>query len=172
MSGDFPMIEYGGLGRVILFFIVITAVGIVAVPSSLIASGFAEVVERKHSVKSNDSSLNKGDDWYDIKYRLLNGQPPPPSPFGPAVDALQMDVKEYLDGRIDEKTGETTRTYVSTFGRIFFATLIVTNIIAIILESIPEVDKMVGNAKGNFFDVFEMWSVFFFTGGTDTVLAS
>ena len=164
------MIEYGGLGRVILFFIVITAVGIVAVPSSLIASGFAEVVERKHSVKSNGSSLNKGDDWYDIKYRLLNGQPPPPSPFGPVVDALQMDVKEYLDGRVDEKTGETTRTHVSTFGRIFFATLIVTNIIAIILESIPEVDKMVGNAKGNFFDVFEMWSVFFFTGGTVTVL--
>lgn len=165
LTGDFPLIEYGGLGRVILFFIVITAVGIVAVPSGVIASGFAEIVERKHTVASKDSTLNKGDDWYDIKYRQLSGHPPPPSTFGPAVDLLQLNVKEYLDGRVNEKTGEVTRTQLSKFGRVFFATLIITNIVAIILESVPEIDKRVGNSAGNFFDEFEKWSVFFFTAG-------
>lgn len=165
LTGDFPLIEYGGFGRVILFFIVITAVGIVAVPSGVIASGFAEIVELKHAVTNKVPGFNEGDDWYDIKYRQLSGQSPPPSSFGPAVDAIQMNVKEYLDGRVDEKTREVTRTHLSTFGRVFFATLIITNIIAIILESVPEIDKRVGNSSGNLFDEFEKWSVFFFTAG-------
>ena len=155
------MIEYGGLGRVILCFIVIAAVGIVSVPSGVIASGFAEIVESKNK----DTSLNKGDDWYDIRYRQLIDHPPPPSPFGPEIDFLQFRVKAYLDGEVDKETGNVSRTNFSKFGRLFFITLIVTNIIAIILESVPEIDKRIGNAKGNFFDEFEKLSVLLFTGG-------
>jgi len=164
MTGDFPLIEYGGLARVLLFFMVIAAVGVVSIPSGVIASGFAEIVQTKTKDKSNDNVKGvAGDDWYDIQYRQLKGQAPPLSIFGPGVDKLQFKVKEYLDGSPDEGTGKATRTQFSAIGRLLFFLLIIANVVAVIFESIPEVDKFIGNKSGNFFDVFEAWSVFFFT---------
>lgn len=165
LTGDFPLIEYGALGRIILFFIVIAAVGVVSIPSGVIASGFAEIVQSKSKskTKGKDTGANDGDDWYDIQYRALEGQPPPPSVFGPGVDALQTKVKEYLDGSVDEATGNVTRTHFSMIGRTLFFSLIIANVAAVILESVPEIDRYIGNSSGNFFDVFEAWSVFFFT---------
>ena len=128
------MIEYGGLGRCILFFIVIAAVGIVSIPSGAIASGFAEIVQSKTKcIEHKEEEHNAGDDWYAIKYRQLKGQPAPPSIFGPAVDALQIKVKEYLDGSVDKITGEVSRTLFSKVGRQLFFSLIILNIVAVIL---------------------------------------
>jgi len=166
LTGDFPLIEYGARGRVILFFAVIAGVGVVSIPSGVIASGFAEIVQTRNKTKGTierDAGAVAGDDWYDIQYRNLEGQPPPPSIFGPQMDALQIKAKEYLDGRVDETTGLVSRTQFSSIGRLLFFSLIITNVAAIILESIPEIDRHVGNASGNFFDVFEVFSVFFFT---------
>ena len=135
---------------------------------SVIASGFAEIVQTKNKTKGKtnmDVDGDAGDDWYDIQYRLLEGQPPPPSNFGPYVDALQTKVKEYLDGSVDGTTGHVSRTPFSSIGRAFFFSLIISNVVAVVLESIPEIDRNVGNAAGNFFDVFEALSVFFFTAG-------
>ena len=42
-------------------------------------------------------------------------------------------------------------------------TLIVTNVIAVLVETVPEIDRYVGNQPGNFFDSFEAVSIFFFT---------
>jgi len=173
LTGDFPLIEYGALGRCILFLVVIAAVGVVSIPSGVIASGFAEIVQSKTKATNNDrnvggnstSPIGQGDDWYDIQYRLLKGQQPPPSNFGPSVDVLQTKVKAYLDGRVDERTGQVSRTQFSTIGRLFFFLLIIANVVSVILESVPEIDKSVGNSAGNFFDVFEAISVFFFTIG-------
>ena len=36
------------------------------------------------------------------------------------------------------------------------------NVVAVILESIPSIDRAVGNDSGNFFDVFEAFSVMVF----------
>ena len=166
LTGDFPIIEYGGLGRVILFFVVIAAVGVVSIPSGVIASGFAEIVHSKMKATNNSNiGAEAGDDWFDIKYRQLEGTAPPPSNFGPEVDILQIKAKEYLDGKVDEASGEVTRTNFSKVGRVFFFTLIILNVLAVMLESIPELDKAVGNSAGNFFDLFEAMSVFFFTIG-------
>lgn len=166
LTGDFPMTEYSGYGRIVLFFMVIAAVGVVSIPSGVIASGFAEIVQSKSKSRGGEASTgNAGDDWFDIKYRQLEGRSPPLSIFGSKVDVLQRNVKAYLDGSIDEK-GVRTRTTLSKAGRGFFLGLIIANILAVILESIPEIDKRVGNQKGNFFDEFEAWSVFFFTVGT------
>jgi hypothetical protein len=46
--------------------------------------------------------------------------------------------------------------------RVFMFTLIIANIFAVIAESIPEIDRLVGNQAGNFFDRFEFFSVMFF----------
>lgn len=164
LTGDFPLIEYDGWGRILLFFVVIAAVGVVAIPSGVVASGFAEIVNSKHR-SSEKCQGNAGDDWFDIKYLELKGCPAPRSIFGPTVDSLQFWVKDYLDGTIDEKTGHHSRTLLSKTGRGFFFALIITNVLAVILESVPDIDRSVGNHKGNFFDVFEAWSVFFFTIG-------
>ena len=165
LTGDFPMVEYGALGRVILFFIVIAAAGVTSIPSGVIASGFADIVKSKTKKKSIAGSSSAGDDWFDVKYRELEGQAPPASSFGPTVDSLQLTVKQYLDGIVDEGTGLSHRTTISKLGRIFFMLLILSNIVAVVLESIPVIDKYVGNAPGNVFDVFEKWSVLFFTIG-------
>lgn len=163
LTGDFPIIEYDGWARIILFFCVVAAVGVVAIPSGVVASGFAEIVDSKHRKSEKDSTA--GDDWFDIKYRELKGSQAPRSIFGPTVDYWQYAVKDYLDGSIDEKTGHHNRTTFSNLGRGFFFVLIVSNVLAVILESVPEIDRAVGNQKGNFFDVFEAWSVLFFTIG-------
>ena len=149
-----------------MFFVVIAAVGVVSIPSGVIASGFAEIVHSKMKATNNSNiGAEAGDDWFDIKYRQLEGTAPPPSNFGPEVDILQIKAKEYLDGKVDEASGEVTRTNFSKVGRVFFFTLIILNVLAVMLESIPELDKAVGNSAGNFFDLFEATSVFFFTIG-------
>jgi hypothetical protein len=81
------------------------------------------------------------------------------------MDQLQIAVHEYLDGKKNEETGVTERTLVSKIGRLSFFFLIMANVIAVIVESIPEVDRFIGNEPGNFFDVFEDISVLFFTLG-------
>ena len=40
--------------------------------------------------------------------------------------------------------------------------VIIANVIAVLLESIPVIDKRIGNESGNFFDVFEAFSVLIF----------
>ena len=107
-------------------------------------------------------------DWFDIKYRELEGVPAPPSVFGPFADVLQNNVHFYLDGKPTSNGvyERRERTVFSKIGRFFFFYLIIGNVIAVVMESIPEVDKYVGNEPGNFFDVFEDVSIVFFTLGT------
>ena len=81
-----------------------------------------------------------GDDWYDVKYRELEGQDPPASFFGPPVDALQIKAKEYLDGRVDKMTGRVSRTPFLSIGRMLFFLLIIANVAAVVVESIPKID--------------------------------
>ena len=86
LTGDFPIIEYNGWGRIILFFCVIAAVGVVAIPSGVIASGFAEIVDSKNCASGKSLSNETGDDWFDIKYKELENVRPPSSKLGANVD--------------------------------------------------------------------------------------
>jgi hypothetical protein len=135
---------------------VIAAVGIVSVPSGLIASGFLEIVQSKTKVKRGEG--RPGDDWYEVRLRELEGIDPPPSKFGVAVDRWQYAVNEFLNGKEDED-GHTTFTMPARISRVFIFCVIIANVIAVVVESIPSIDKAVGNEPGNFFDVFEAFSV-------------
>jgi len=172
LTGDFPLIEYDGYGRIVCFAMVIAAIGVVSIPSGVMASGFAEIVQSKAKASRGEEVGAAGDDWFDIRYRELEGQAPPVSAFGPRADTLQQGVHEYLNGKIDERTGLVTRTTFSRAGRLCFFSLIIANVIAVVVESIPEVDKYVGNDRGNFFDVFEAISVGFFTLGELVVFST
>lgn len=162
LTGDYPITTYTWPARVVNFFMVIAAVGVVSIPSGLIASGFVEIVQSKNSARRGEAPHGRaGDDWYEHRYRELEGVDPPPSKCGPKVDAWQVWVNQFLNGEEgdDGHTKWTTHGYVC---RVFIFTVIIANVAAVLLESIPWIDKAVGNQAGNFFDVFEMFSVMVF----------
>ena len=74
------------------------------------------------------------------------------------MDRWQFRVNTFLNG-VPGEDGHTTWTPLSFSARVFIFTVIISNVAAVLLESIPSVDKAVGNDPGNFFDVFEAFSV-------------
>lgn len=161
MTGDFPIITYMWPARFVQFFIVITAVGVVSIPSGLIASGFVDIVQSRNKAMANPDfriGMMAGDDWYEVQYRSLQGVPPPPSRFGSKMDKWQNSVNDFLNGTKDA-TGHKRYTSFAYAGRVFIFIVIILNIVAVMLESVPTIDKAVGNDPGNFFDVFEAFSV-------------
>jgi hypothetical protein len=126
-----------------------------------VASGFLEIVQSKNKKKHGQTVGRAGDDWYEERLRGLEGVDPPLSPLGPMFDKWQHAVNEFLNGKEDEN-GKTTWSVFSYITRVFLFIVIVSNVVAVILESVPSIDKSVGNEPGNFFDVFEEFSVFVF----------
>lgn len=53
LTGDYPIITYSLAARCLNFFMVIAAVGVVSVPSGLIANGFAEIVQTKSKARKD-----------------------------------------------------------------------------------------------------------------------
>mmetsp|Transcript_6366 Transcript_6366/g.13166 ORF Transcript_6366/g.13166 Transcript_6366/m.13166 type:complete len:767 (-) Transcript_6366:464-2764(-) len=168
LTGDYPITTYSWPAKFVNFFMVVAAVGVVSVPSGLIANGFMDIVQSKSKSKDNgsaddiDSGAVEGDDWYEKKYRALEGVSPPNSPWGPDVDKYQIAVNEFLNGSKDA-AGNTQYTPVAFAGRIFIFTIIIANIVAVMVESVPSIDKAIGNESGNFFDTFEAISIAVFS---------
>jgi len=172
LTGDYPITTYTWPAKVVNFFMVVSAVGVVSIPSGLIANGFMDIVQSKNKAKKNnpedaaaaaaDDDHVEGDDWYEVEYRALKGVSPPNSPWGPGVDYWQNVVNTFLNGTKDA-SGKTKHTPFSLAGRIFIFTVIIANILAVIVESVPTIDKAVGNDSGNFFDSFEFFSIAVFT---------
>jgi len=48
-SGDYPLVEFTFWGKVVNFFNVLVAVGVVGIPASVLASGFADLLDQKRS---------------------------------------------------------------------------------------------------------------------------
>uniref|UniRef100_A0A7S1VPC1 Ion transport domain-containing protein n=1 Tax=Grammatophora oceanica TaxID=210454 RepID=A0A7S1VPC1_9STRA len=162
LTGDYPITTYTWPAKFVNFFMVIAAVGVVSVPSGLIANGFVTIVDSKTKAKSGEVVGGKaGDDWYEVRRRELATVDPPLSRWGPTMDKLQNEVNEYLNGSEDEN-GDVSWTPFARFSRIFIFTVIILNVVAVLVESVPEVDRAVGNQPGNFFDTFEFFSVVVF----------
>jgi hypothetical protein len=171
LTGDYPITGYSWPAKFVNFFMIVAAVGVVSIPSGLIANGFVDIVQSKNKAKQgsknqtavdDDADAVEGDDWYEVQYRALKDVPPPESPYGPQVDYWQNTVNGFLNGTIDS-SGNTQHTPVSLAGRIFIFGMIIANIVAVMVESIPAIDKGVGNESGNFFDRFEAFSIAIFT---------
>jgi len=183
LTGDYPITTYCWPGRFVNFFMVVAAVGVVSIPSGLIANGFVDIVQSKHMAEKKkkkkdlllnnnnkevfapaaaDSEAVEGDDWYEVQYRALEGVAPPTSTWGPTVDQWQCDVNAFLNGTKDAR-GHTCHTRFGFAGRVFIFSVIIANIVAVMVESVPWIDKAVGDQPGNAFDVFERFSIFVFT---------
>jgi hypothetical protein len=169
LTGDYPVITYNVASRVTCFVMVILAVGIVSVPSGLIASGFADIIQSRAKSKLAQGGVStadgdEGGDWYEYQLSLLkkSDHTPPPSRCGPCVDRWQHRVNDFLNGTQNPRSGEKTWTPFSMATRFFILAVIVGNVAAVLAESIPEIDRAVGNLPGNGFDIFEEVSVFVF----------
>jgi hypothetical protein len=174
LTGDYPITTYDWPAKIVNFFMVVSAVGVVSIPSGLIANGFVEIVQSKNKAKNSgskdaaaaaaaaDDDAVEGDDWYEVEYRALKGVAPPDSPWGPTMDYCQNAVNEFLNGTKDA-SGKTHYTPLSLAGRIFIFAVIILNIVAVIVESVPTIDRAVGNESGNFFDKFETLSIAVFS---------
>eukprot|EP00536_Pseudo-nitzschia_multiseries_P001364 jgi/Psemu1/250456/estExt_Genewise1Plus.C_170131 len=165
LTGDYPITTYSWPAKFVNFLMVVAAVGVVSIPSGLIANGFVEIVQSKHKAerkKGTKDETTAGDDWYEEQYRALEGVPPPNSPWGPTVDQWQTAINEFLNGTKDA-SGKTHHTPFGFAGRIFIFAVIIANVVAVMVESVPSIDRAVGNEPGNAFDRFEKFSIAVFT---------
>jgi len=154
LTGDYPIIEYTLAGRVVCFFMVICGVGLVGIPTGIVADGFKQVVETKTGMGSALGS-------YDVAYQKLGNTPAPREFQWGILDQLQTQSNTFLNG-MNTKTG-VQRSPLSAAFNAGICFLILGNVVAVLLESVPTVDEAIGNSAFNFFSVFETLSVLIFT---------
>jgi len=162
LTGDYPIIEYTFMSRIVNFFMVIAAVGIVGIPSGIIASGFSTII-------GSTGRADGDDDWYENQLSKIIAEDiaPPESSISPIIDHMQLSVHEFLNGKMKDNVSideEYAKWSVpALICRMFIFSIIIANVVAVLLESIPFIDKYIGNEPGNAFDVFEIVSVCIFT---------
>jgi hypothetical protein len=150
LTGDYPIVEYNSWGRVMCFFMVIFAAGIVAIPTGIIADGFVEVVKKR---MGDASGLRD----YDVKFRQI-GDVPPREFRSNQIDRLQTSANAFLNGT-KTSDGELKRSFWSNVFNKTILVLIVMNVIAILLETMPSTQQ----STRVWFDVFETIVILFFT---------
>ena len=138
LTGDFPIVNYSTWARVVCFFMVVVGVGLVSIPAGLIASGFSDVVEESQGADTN------------VAENYNNWVLPDEKPRSPCCDGLMQSVNDFLNAK--EGCGR--------FFNNFVFILIILNVLAVILETIPDINQSWGE---NAFNVFEAFSVIVFS---------
>lgn len=154
LTGDYPIIEYTLAGRVVCFFMVICGVGLVGIPTGIVADGFKQVVQDK---TGTGSALGA----YDLAYQKLGNTPAPREFMSDILDQSQTQINKFLNGR-RTKNGIERGPCSAAFNVVIFF-LILGNVAAVMLESVPTIDQAIGNNAFNFFSVFETLSILIFT---------
>eukprot|EP00605_Chrysophyceae_sp_TOSAG23-4_P002983 GSChrysophyteH1.ASY1.ANO1.3286.1 assembled CDS len=159
LTGDYPLVDFSPYGRIICSIAVVVAVGIVAVPASILAGAFVDLLQEQAETKSKKSGN--------------------PSAFQALIKDAMEHSKE-LRG-LDSSTGEQPffaklciwknnrhtdheNSHLCGISGVaykgFLLKLVFANIIAVILESIPEFAEMLPH---QYWQSFEAVSVLFFT---------
>ena len=136
LSGDYPIVNYDTWARVLNFFGVIIGVGLVSIPAGLIANGFSEVVEENQAAHTAHPDI--------VKYTLPEQVPTV------VFDAMATKVHRFLNA---------TDGAGKAFNGVIFV-LIVLNVCAVVLETIPGINEQWGEHN---FNIFEAFSVIVFT---------
>lgn len=155
LTGDFPIIEYTWAARLICMVIVIVGVGIVGIPSGIIADGFVQVVSEKTKIGSEKRSAMRE---YDIAFAALGNTPAPREFESNKLDSLQVDCNAFLNGQKGPKGGVQRSFPSKCFNNLVFA-LIIANVVCALIESEPAVSK----GPQYFFRAFEAFTVMIFT---------
>jgi len=180
LTGDYPLVDFSPYGRIICSIAVVVAVGIVAVPASILAGAFVDLLQEQ--AESRRSAR------YEAAVKLqsifLNRKAKSKKSGNPsAFQALIKDAMEHskeLRG-LDSSNGEQPffaklciwknnrhtdheNSHLCGISGVaykgFLLKLVFANIIAVILESIPEFAEMLPH---QYWQSFEAVSVLFFT---------
>jgi len=165
LTGDYPLVDYTLSSKIVLFFSLLFAVGVVAVPAGLMASGFSKQLEifraqERAKAKASHSKLGnflKG--W--ITRRRMQKAIKCAIAQSREVERLKtLNEKErnfpWLTNRFLER-----QTLAGQIWSRVMLILIVLNVLAVIGETMQSVHNLVGQ---RFWDSFELTSVIAFTG--------
>ncbi len=174
LSGDYPLVDFTTWGRWLNVLQIFVAVGVVAVPSGLIASGFSELlVEQKNrklarrqqaaihlqrcirgrlARKRFRETVDGAKALEQEKNELILKRKATRSP----IERAQYSVLRFLGGKM----------FAGMRYRSFIAGLIALNVAAVIIESEPSLGTTYGVAATQtqmFFNIFEAFSVVVFS---------
>lgn len=164
LTGDYPLVDYTLGAKICLFFALIFAVGVVAVPAGLLANGFQSELAafREEERVKQQSALSKVEKY--IKAWILRRR------FLKAIDAAKhLEETQAAELKKNEKAnGPQWKMHLFLDGLTpagkawsrFMMLLILLNVAAVILESVEPVLNFTGQT---FWDVFEFVSVLIFT---------
>jgi hypothetical protein len=170
MTGDYPIVDFSIMGKILCSIAVIVAVGVVAVPASILASAFVEILEGQ----AEDRRKKRYDAAVAMqrlfKKKLAGGQIGGEKK-GAALRAVIEDAVSHsqaLRGLDSQEPSigprvciwKNTPSPTSTSWHTLIGSLIFLNIAAVILESIDEVQEAVPHG---IWQSFETLSVLIFT---------
>jgi len=164
LTGDYPLVDYTLHARICLFFALIFAVGVVAVPAGLLANGFQselaafnqETRAAQSAARSKIEKLIKG--WV-IRRRFMKV----------IMGAVAQDKADKAAERKAAKSNDARwkmhlfldgLTPAGKAWSKFMMLLIVLNVAAVLLETVVPVKDALGQT---FWDTFELVSVMIFT---------
>jgi len=159
LTGDYPLVDFTFWGKIINFFMVLFAAGVCAVPSGVIAAGFTDLLRqrRRENRRGDPEKPAYSNSWFKaigLEW-LVNCSPP--EGVSSEIERWQLRVHEVLTG---EGEGEGT---ISKVVRSSIVSLILLNVLAVILESEPEIGGGNGSLGELPFDIIEGISVGLFT---------
>ncbi|CAM9445641.1 unnamed protein product [Discosporangium mesarthrocarpum] len=177
LTGDYPLIDFSLAGRYINFVQIVVAVGVVAVPSGLIANGFTEILQEKRLEKY--ARRRKAVTKLQSQVRGFFAR----RAFRMVVEgaqAIEEKAKELLFQKRQEEAEKSLyervqlacyrllsgRSAVGYYFQMFIGMVIVLNVVAVLAESEPslgDTSEVHGTDWQAFFDAFEAFSVAVFT---------
>jgi len=145
LTGDYPLVDFTFWGRCVNFFMVVFGVGICAIPSSAIASGFVDLVNHDSDESGSDNSGS--DDSGKVKGDPKSGTKES------VVRTVAAEWQKKLHAQLE------TNPHI----RGMAITLILSNVAAVIIESEPSIGGADGLIGPKPFDIFEFFSLLFFS---------
>ncbi len=174
LSGDYPLVDFTTWGRWLNVVQILVAVGVVAVPSGLIASGFSELLEEKKNrklVRRQQAAIHL--------QRCVRGclarkrfRETVREAKALEQEANQLKLRREATRPTIERAKHTVLRFLGghTFAgiryRSFITGLIALNVVAVIIESEPGIGAMDGVTATQtqmFFNMFETFSVVAFS---------
>eukprot|EP00931_Biecheleriopsis_adriatica_P087518 TRINITY_DN61988_c0_g1_i1.p1 TRINITY_DN61988_c0_g1~~TRINITY_DN61988_c0_g1_i1.p1 ORF type:complete len:1129 (-),score=218.70 TRINITY_DN61988_c0_g1_i1:71-3457(-) len=164
LTGDYPLIDYDFPAKCVLFFALLFAVGVVSVPTGLLASGFTKELEkyreeerrRRRAAASKIEKVIKG---YLVRRRFkktLTKSKEQSTALGQLHAKTKQENPEMVKviGFLEQKT-PAGRTW-----KKIMLVLIILNVLAVIFESVHWMKEEIGSSALN---AFETASVIIFT---------
>lgn len=171
MTGDYPIVDFSVAGKVACSIAVVVAVGVVAVPASILASAFVEILEAQSDdrrQKRYEAAVAMQRMWRRRKAgKNIGGESKGKAFKAVVTDAVtNSQVLRGLDSNNPtfaaqaciwkNRDSSSANTYRTVMGVLIFA-----NILAVILESMPSFQSAIPHSL---WQTFETLSVLAFTG--------